>query len=436
MGKRIAKPSPMLASLYAERDQLCDFVDKTVNEAATASRHLSTTELETLERSKTQIAAIDKQIDPLESYENARAAGDHAGQYLVPAGQPADRGQGDGRTGLGAQVETRPTDYRSAGQVVVDLLIAAPENRGGHGDTRAQERLNASGISVPGTENRAVANVVTGDVLGILPTPIVGQIVNNIDASRPFITSIGAKDLGNIPGKTFSRPVITQHVEVAEQTTEKTELASQKMIIEDVDFTKKTFGGVVDVARQTIDWTSPAAWDALISDLQTIYGKRTENYAADAFAASVVSTPIEVGGTGPASTFQQWATALYAAAAQAYAGVEELPDHMWMSLDMWAAMGPVVDQWTRMTAAQKAAGSSTPTSFQGNVLDFPRTVVPSFPSATLIVGVKSKVEFYEQRIGLLTAVEPRLLGVEVAYGGYAATGTLDADAFAKVVNAA
>jgi hypothetical protein len=438
MGKRIVNPSPMLARLYAERDQVCDFVDKTVNEAATAERHLSTTELDTLERSRGEIAKLDAQIDPLEQYENARAAGDHAGQYLVPAGQPADRGHqgGDGRTGLGAQVENRPTDYRTAGHVVVDLLRAAPKTRGGLEDTAAQERLNSSGISVPGTENRAVANQTTSDVLGILPTPIVGQIVTNIDAARPFITSIGAKDLGNIPGKTFSRPVITQHVEVAEQTTEKTELASQKMIIEDVDFTKKTFGGVVDVARQTIDWTSPAAWDALITDLQAIYGKRTENYAADAFAASITSTAIEVGGTGAASTFQQWATALYAAAAQAYAGVEELPDHMWMSLDMWASLGPIVDQWTRQTAAQRAAGASSPTSFAGNVLDFDRTVVPSFPTGTLIVGVKSKVEFYEQRIGLLTAVEPRLLGVEVAYGGYAATGTLDEAGFAKVVNAA
>jgi hypothetical protein len=41
-------------------------------------------------------------------------------------------------------------------------------------------------------------------------------------------------------------------------------------------------------------------------------------------------------------------------------------------------------------------------------------------------------EFYEEVIGLLSAVEPSLLGVEVAYGGYVAFSPLNPLAFAKV----
>jgi hypothetical protein len=62
-----------------------------------------------------------------------------------------------------------------------------------------------------------------------------------------------------------------------------------------------------------------------------------------------------------------------------------------------------------------------------------RVVVPSFANGTLIVGPKARVEVYEDRIGLLSAVEPSILGVEVAYGGYVAAGVLNAAAFSKIV---
>lgn len=432
-------PSPMLQRLYAERNECIAFVERTLTGANEAARDLSPTEAETLTKYRGRIGELDAQIKPIEDFEKARDAGGQAANHYRPT-VPQSGGDQGGQpgTGLGAQTQPRAGEYRSAGQVIVDRLRAAPVGRGGMDDAAARDRLIGAGLMATGEDQaRAVANQTTTDTPGILPVPIVGQIVSNLDSRRPFITSVGARDMGNIPGKVFSRPVITQHVLVGEQSAEKAELPSRKMTIDGVDFTKKTYGGVVDISRQDIDWTSPAAWDALLTDLQAVYAKETENAAADAFAAAIVSTPVEVGGTGAASTFQQWATALYAAAAQAYAGVEELPNHIWASLDMWATLGPVVDQWTRQVAAGtgRPAGASSPTSFDGNVLDFPRTVVPSFPAGTLIVGVKEKAEVYEDRIGLLTAVEPRLLGVEVAFGGYMASGVLDADAFAKVVNA-
>src|SRR5699024_3315198 len=48
------------------------------------------------------------------------------------------------------------------------------------------------------------------------------------------------------------------------------------------------------------------------------------------------------------------------------------------------------------------------------------------------LGDRGKTEFYEERLGFLSAVEPRLLGIELAYGGYAAFGTLKPDAFVKL----
>lgn len=427
--------NPMLERLYADRQKQIDFVEQLLKKAGDEGRALVDAEKQNLTSARKAIEDLDSQIKPIEDFEAARDAGSQAANHYRPT-TPGNAGGGDqAGTGLGAHTAPRAGEYRSAGQVIVDRLRAAPAGRGGMDDAAARDRLLGAGLTT-GTEAdaRAVANQVTGDTPGILPVTIVGDIVSNLDSKRPFITSLGARDMGSIPGKVFSRPVITQHVLVGEQATEKAELASRKMIIGGVDFTKKTYGGVVDISRQDIDWTSPSAWDALLTDLEGVYGKETENAAADAFAAAVVSTPIEVGS----NDFIGWATALYAAAAQAYAGVEELPNHIWASLDMWATLGPIIDQWRRQTANNSGApapGESSPTTFDGNVLDFPRTVVPSFPSGTLIVGVKEKAEVYEDRIGLLTAVEPRLLGVEVAFGGYMASGVLDADGFAKVVDA-
>jgi len=130
-----------------------------------------------------------------------------------------------------------------------------------------------------------------------------------------------------------------------------------------------------------------------------------------------------------------WAGALYEAASLAYKGAGRLPNHIWTSLDMWATMGAIVDSSRlsmRNASGNSSLGDSSVTDFGGNVFDLPRTVVPDFPDKTIIVGVTSKTEFYEQRIGLLSAVEPRLLGVEIAYGGYIAYGTLDPNAFAKI----
>jgi hypothetical protein len=440
---------PMLDRLYDERDKAVEFIETTLVGAADQKRDLSESEQTTLGQYKDRITALDKQIEPIEAFEQLRALGNQASRQYRPAGQPVAGGAANGgqTTGLGAGSGPRPHEYRSRGEVIVDLLTGNPEYQGrglkragqthtvGETELRAaQERLWGAGLSVPGLPQgeQRIANQTTANTPGLLPEPIVGAVVNDLDSSRPFVSSIGAKDLGSIPGKTFSRPVVTQHTQVGTQAAEKAELPSRQFVVGGVDFTKETKGGTLDVSRQDIDWTSPAVWDALLTDLQAEYAIDTENTAGDAFAAAVVSAPIEVGGD---SGVQEWLKAIYAAAAQVYGQVQRLPDHMWLSLDMWAQMGPIVDAVKRMTQADQSLGSSSPMSFAGNLVDMPRTVVPSFPASTLIIGVKDRTEFYEERIGFLQAVEPRLLGVEIAYGGYIAYGTIKPEAFAKVVDA-
>jgi hypothetical protein len=426
--------NPMLDALLQERTSILELSEQaTRNAIADGGRDLSDLEQKLIADNETRVAKIDAQLKLISDMDKQRQAGDDAARsYLAGGGNEPDR-QPTAGNGLGARTEARAGDYKTAGAVIVDHLRSVG-HQGSARDGDARDRLKGAKLDLL-DESRAIVNETTANVPGLLPEPIVGAIVNQIDDRRPFISSIGARDLGGIPGKVFSRPIVTQHTLVGQQMTEKTELASQQFVVGSVDFTKNTYGGALDVSRQVIDWTSPAAWDALLTDLQRIYGKFTENRAADDFAAAVTQE-VEIDST-ITDEFRRVATALYAASALVYGSVEELPNHIWMSLDMWAFYGPIIDQWRRQTANNAGAaspGESSPTNFSGNVLDFPRTVVPSFPTGQMIVGVKELTEVYEDRIGLLTAVEPKLLGVEIAYGGYMANGTLDADGFAKIVD--
>lgn len=437
----------MLQRLEDERSAALDFIDRTVAGAEEASRDLTASERETLTNTRSRVTELDEQIAPMRDFAELRSASRAGGARYTPTPTPTDdntRGVGGvgGPGSLGGPARTNPRghEYQTRGQVIVDILRAAETVRGGQNDEAARSRLLGAGVLAGATEDqlRAISNEITSDVPGLLPKPIVGAVQSDIDAARPFVTSIGAKDMSNIPGKTFTRPVVTQHTVAGKQTTEKTELPSQKLTVGGVDFTKETHGGALDVSRQVIDWTSPEAWDALLADLQDAYALQTEDVAADAFVAAVVgaaSNTVELTTAAAGTpTVNEWITAMYSAAAGAYGDVKRLPNAMWVSLDRWATMGAVIDQLKASSAGTGGGGGSV-SAFEGNMLSLPRYVVPSFPNGTVIVGVKEKTEFYEEKIGLLSAVEPRLLGVEIAYGGYIAYGTINAKGYRAIVNA-
>jgi hypothetical protein len=410
--------NPVLTRLEEQRAEQLSFVDQLLSRVDQEGRDLVEAERSNLAACRQRVAEIDAQLEPLREFETLRgtAAAGHPVARPAPAGDPRPLAQGD-------------ITYRSAGAYIVDLLRARGvpwAGVAGRADASAAARI----------ERAAVQNQITTDTPGLLPEPIVGAVVNTLDASRPLVTSLGVKSMAGVPGTQFSRPRITQHVLVGKQAAEKTVLPSQPMRITPVPFVKETYGGTVDVSRQDIDWTSPPAWDALVTDLAQIYGAQTELAAAVAFAAAITQT------TAVASDdLAGWAAALYDAAQLAYRGgaavgaipAGAMPNHIWCSLDMWAHMGAIVDVARLLnTNGDGRMGSSELTSFAGDMLNAPRTVVWGFPAQTVIVGNSTMYEFYEEQIGLLSAIEPSLLGIEVAYGGYIAHAALNALAFAKL----
>jgi len=409
-------PNPVLDRKRSERGDQIAFVDELLAKvAADGGRDLVDAELSNLTSAKERIAELDKQIAPLEEHEAIRSAHEAAAaSFTRTPERPRDAVPLGGRD--------RPVPWSTAGGYLVDHLRARGYMADGRGGRLPADPDAAARI------NYALQNQITTDIPGILPEPIVGSVINLIDASRPFITSIGgARAMGGIPGKTFSRPKVTQHTLVGPQTAEKAELPSRKLVIGDVPFNKVTKGGALDVSRQSIDWSSPAAWDILLRDLADSYAIDTENEAADAFAAGAddvnAATAVDAAGD-----LNAWATAMYTAAGKVYASAKRLPNMMWISTDLWGTLGPLLDT----ACCPQSMGGTSVTSFDGNLFRVPRVVVPSFPTGTAIIGWTGAFEVYEEVIGLLTAVEPSLLGVEIAYGGYLAFNYVAAEGVAPI----
>jgi HK97 family phage major capsid protein len=407
----------VLDRLIAQRDEQLTFIDQLLERVETESRDLVDAERSNLDAARQRIGELDAQISPLQEFESMRHT---AAETTARALGRADTAPRALQSGGGGAV----TEYRDAGTFLVDYL----RSRGGMPDQHG--RRTPPDTDAAARINRVLQNQLTADTPGLLPELIVGAVMNNIDASRPLCTSLGVKSLSGVPGTKFQRPKITQHVQVGKQAAEKTEVPSRKMVIGSVEFTKDTYGGSVDISRQDIDWTSPSAWNILVQDLEDVYALTTEQAVAAAFVAGVTTS-----SAAPTDDLTGIARGLYDAAAAAYAGSGRMPDRIWASINMWGLLGSMVDVGRMVFPARSdgTAGTSGLSTFSGVVLDLPRIVVPTFPPDTLIVGWSGGFEVYEERIGLLSAVEPSIFGVEVAYGGYLAAGFMNAAAFNKVV---
>lgn len=406
-------PNPVLDRLRADRQTQIEFVDQTLGAAERDGRDLVDAEVSNIRSARERIGQLDAQIEPLVQFEELRESSvDMANRTL---GRPSPRRELPAADPRGEPV------YRTVGQFLVDYIRSRDPREQATTRAMMEERIGQA---------RAVANQTTTSIPGLLPEPVVGPLVNLLDASRPLVTSVGARAMGDIPGTKFIRPHVTQHTLVDKQTAEKSQLASRNMVIAQLEFAKETYGGTLDVSRQSIDWSSPAAWDAITSDLADAYAKATEAAASAAFAAGVTQTQ-----EAATADIQGYANALYAAAAQAYTGASTMPNAIWMSLDAWAKIGPMTDLISRINAGQ-GVGSASLSNFDGDMLGVNRIVVPTLPAGTVIIGNTTLFEFYEQQIGLLSAVEPSLLGVEVAYGGYVAYGFIEPLGFSKITVAA
>jgi len=289
----------------------------------------------------------------------------------------------------------------------------------------------------------AAGDQLTTDTPGLLPVPVLGPLVQDINFVRPVVQAVGARaypDGG--ASKTFVRPTITTHTAVGTQAAELNAVTAQTMVIAANSVGKTTVAGQVTFSAQDIDFTSPAAMQLVLNDLMGEYMISTDNIAADALLAGA-----NASGTWD-GTPEDLVKSIYDAAVDISNGRNWFPTHMFVSPDVWGQLGQVVDSSKRPLfpfvgaglTGQNALGNSQATSWNGNPLGLQLVVDSNFAAKTMIItrvgtGQGDAFEFYEQLRGLMSVEVPATLGRTFSYYGYVSTFVAITSMIRKIVQA-
>jgi hypothetical protein len=394
----------VLARYVAEIEERQQFIDGIIE--AAGAEDLSDEQLELVTETRNRIKKVNELMQPLEearriSGESSERIAQIAKFMTQPGAAPAN------------------VEYRSAGEFAMDMWKASL------GDEEARRHLDGYY-----REHRTASHQTTADNAGLLPTPILGPVINFIDAARPVVAALGPRQL---PGTGFSRPKVTQSTSVAVQSSEKAELVSQKMTITKLTVTPSTYGGYVNVSRQDIDWSQPQVMDIVIQDLAAQYAIVTEQVAVQAFYGTATAGNVSIPGT---PTSDNVAAAFWGAAGQIYTATKGQgriiaacsPDVLGSLGGLFAPVNPIDAQSTGFTAGTFGQG------VMGAIGGIPVLVTNGFGTATkrLMLMSTAAGEIYEDRIGSLQVVEPSVLGVQVAYAGYFADLVTAAGGIIKV----
>jgi HK97 family phage prohead protease len=275
----------------------------------------------------------------------------------------------------------------------------------------------------------AAGDVLSSDTPGLLPVPVLGPLVQDLNFLRPTIEAVGARaypDGGR--SKTFIRPTITTHTSVATQSTELSAVSATTMVIAANTISKTTLAGQVSLSSQDISFTSPEAMGLILNDLMGEYMIASDNLAADNLLTAATSSGVWDG------TVADLLKSIYDSANDISSNRNWMPTHMFVSVDVWSQLGQLVDTTNRPIfpfigaglTGQNALGGGSATSWNGTPLGLQLVVDSNFAAKTMIItrvgqGQGDAYEFYESIQGLLSVDTPSTLGKTMSFHGYVST---------------
>ena len=275
----------------------------------------------------------------------------------------------------------------------------------------------------------SAANQTIADNPGIVPTPIIGNVVTFLQTTRPVVTrsrSVGMPSAG----ATFVRPKVTQHSAVGKQAKELDPLASQTMKVTPITVAKETYGGTLKITMQDAAWTDPAILNLAVTDIASMYGVQTDAAAgAKLVAAAKKSVPLAADADAKATI-----GAIINASQQIAAAIYKMPDTIFCSFDQWARLAATVDSTGRQLfpfghGMNEAGGPGRADSMAMNVLGLDVVADANLPAGTLIVGNSQELETYETIGGQLSIQNPTTLSFDIAYYGFFAAASVEDNAF-------
>jgi hypothetical protein len=302
------------------------------------------------------------------------------------------------------------------------------------------QRVNAAAkevaISKQTALQAAAGDSLTTDTPGLLNQMVLGPVFTDLNYIRPVVSAVGARafpDGGT--QKTFIRPTWTTHPSVGSQSPELGGVSATTPVIASNVVSKTTLAGQVTLSAQDIDFTSPAAMEIILRDLAGQYMLQSDAVACAAILA---------GDTASGSTWTVTAndptsliSALYDAATDILAATNFLPDHIFVSPDVWKKLGSQLNAekspifpYTGAAGLMGVNGMGTANVTQMNTfnpLGLNLVVDRAFADNTMVVARGTAIEFYEQIRGIMSVEVPSTLGRTFSYYGYVSTFIADGD---------
>jgi uncharacterized protein len=324
-----------------------------------------------------------------------------------------------------AEVAASPEPVIEAARPSIPYITAQPRDVRGitaGGMLRHQLRAHLGNKDSADVVTHVTAALAKQDTVrddGVIPVPLLREIIALVDANRPFVEAIDNQPLPDA-GMSFRIPKVTTSAAVAQQTYELTEVQSTQGQIEDLTVDVKSFAGANVVSRQLIDRSDPSYFEELLRQLAQSYAHQTDKFAYDTVKGSSTSTAATLYG------------AVVQGIADSYGVMRFSPDTIVVapggtSGSAWLDFLKAVDEDKRplfaAAAPSNAAGLITQGSTNGTVAGLRMVVDPHiganekahvFPSAFATFYETGGAPFQVQ------VTDVANLGIEVGVYGYVA----------------
>ena len=311
------------------------------------------------------------------------------------------------------------------------------------GDTfrRVNEAFVEAAKSKQTALQAAAGDVLTTDTPGLLPVPVLAPVFDDLNFNRPVVAAVGARafpDGG--ASKTFIRPTWTTHTSVGAQSPELVGVSATTPLIASNVVSKVTLAGQVTLSAQDMDFTSPGAMEIILRDLAGQYLIQSDNYCADQIVAQGAASGVTwtVAANDPTDLIDS----LYDVAESILTATRFLPDHLFVSPDVWKKLSKQLDADKRPIFPYAAAAGLMGVNGLGtqnivstdtlNPLGLKLVVDANFAAGTMVLARRNAIEFYEQIRGIMSVEVPSTLGRTFSYYGYVSTFIADATMAQKI----
>ena len=288
--------------------------------------------------------------------------------------------------------------------------------RGGHDFAQLNENIRA-----------AAPDVVTSDIPGVIPTPIIAPVYNNFQGRRPLIDATGVRAMPQA-GAIFIRPVVTTHNSIG-TATQNTTITASAFVVDDVQIVKTIQGGYVELSEASMDWSSPEVLGALLDDMARVYADRTDLLACSELVTGTTNSNnfANASITDPA----EWVRWMYQAAADILTGSNgNLPSALAVSPNIFQYLGQLVDGSDRPLFPQvgpmNAYGTMTPGSDSAVAFGLRLVVDRNLGATDMVIMDPTGIECWEQQKGAISVEQPSQLSRQIAFRGYFAAKVIDA----------